>query len=82
MKNKIKRMDLCIMETILNEVNTQGKAKRTKIALNCRIPYQRFIKYICIMIFLNLLNLEKTGEEIFISITLLGKKFLETYSKS
>jgi predicted transcriptional regulator len=70
------------MESILEEVNTQGKGKRTKIALNCRIPYQRFIKYLCIMIFLNLLNLEDTGEEIFISITSFGKKFLEMYSNS
>ncbi len=82
MKNKIKRMDLCIMKIILNEVNTQGKAKRTKIALNCRIPYQRFIKYLCIMIFLNLLNLDETSEGIFISITSLGKEFLETYSRN
>jgi predicted transcriptional regulator len=68
------------MQTILTEVNNQGKAKRTKTALNCRIPYQRFIKYLCIMTFLNLLNLEETGEDIFISITSLGKKFLEMYS--
>lgn len=70
------------MQTILEELTKQGKAKRTKIALNCRIPYQRFIKYLCIMIFLNLLNLEDTGEEIFISITLLGKKFLDMYASS
>jgi len=70
------------MQTILEELTTQGKAKRTKIALNCRIPYQRFIKYLCIMIFLNLLNLEDTGGEIFISITSFGKKFLEMYSSS
>ncbi len=75
-------MDLCIMQTILEELTKQGKAKRTKIALNCRIPYQRFIKYLCIMIFLNLLNLEDTGEEIFISITSFGKKFLDMYSSS
>jgi len=68
------------MQTILEEITKEGKAKRTRIALNCRIPYQRFIKYLCIMIFLNLLNLEDTGEEIFISITSLGKKFLEIYS--
>ncbi len=70
------------MQTILEELTKQGKAKRTKIALNCRIPYQRFIKYLCMMIFLNLLNLEDTGEEIFISITSLGKKFLDMYSSS
>ena len=70
------------MQTILEELTKQGKAKRTKIALNCRIPYQRFIKYLCIMIFLNLLNLEDTGEEIFISITSFGKKFLEMYSSN
>ncbi len=70
------------MQTILEELTKQGKAKRTKIALNCRIPYQRFIKYLCIMIFLNLLNLEDTGEEIFISITSFGKKFLDMYSSS
>jgi len=70
------------MQTILEELTKQGKAKRTKIALNCRIPYQRFIKYISIMIFLNLLNLEDTGEEIFISITSFGKKFLDMYSSS
>ena len=70
------------MQSILNEVYVQGKTKRTKVALNCRIPYQRFIKYLCIMIFLNLLNMEKTGEEIFISITSLGKKFLDMYSES
>jgi len=70
------------MQTILEELTKEGKAKRTKIALNCRIPYQRFIKYLCIMIFLNLLNLEDTGEEIFISITSLGKKFLDMYSSS
>jgi predicted transcriptional regulator len=68
------------MQSILEEITKEGKAKRTKIALNCRIPYQRFIKYLCIMIFLNLLNLEDTGEEIFISITSLGKKFLDMYS--
>jgi len=70
------------MQIILEELTKEGKAKRTKIALNCRIPYQRFIKYLCIMIFLNLLNLEDTGEEIFISITSLGKKFLDMYSSS
>ncbi len=70
------------MQTILEELTKQGKAKRTKIALNCRIPYQRFIKYLGIMIFFNLLNLEDTGEEIFISITSLGQKFLEMYSDS
>jgi predicted transcriptional regulator len=68
------------MQTILEEITKQGKAKRTKIALNCRIPYQRFIKYLCMMTFLNLLNLEDTGEEIFISITSLGKEFLDMYS--
>ena len=75
-------MDLCIMQTILEELTKEGKAKRTKIALNCRIPYQRFIKYLCIMIFLNLLNLEDTGEEIFISITSHGRKFLDMYSSN
>ncbi len=70
------------MQTILEELTKEGKAKRTKIALNCRIPYQRFIKYLCIMIFLNLLNLEDTGEEIFISITSFGKKFLDMYASS
>jgi len=70
------------MQTILEELTKQGKAKRTKIALNCRIPYQRFIKYLCIMIFLNLLNLEDTGEEIFISITSHGRKFLDMYSSN
>ncbi len=75
-------MDLCIMQTILEELTKEGKAKRTKIALNCRIPYQRFIKYLCIMIFLNLLNLEDTGDEIFISITSHGRKFLDMYSSN
>jgi len=79
---KIKRIDLCILQTILNKVNTKGKAKRTNLALECKISYHRFIKYMCIMILLDLLVIQNEKEEIFVSITDLGRKFLKKYSSS
>jgi len=82
MNNKIKRVDLCIMKTILDKANIKGKSKRTNLALECKIPYHRFIKYMQIMILLNLLRMENMEKETFISITNLGKNFLNQYSCS
>lgn len=69
------------MSTILFEVNTRGKSKRTNLALYSRVPYDRFTNYLNVMILLELLILEHTAEGIFVNLTDLGRKFL-THSRS
>lgn len=64
------------MNTILDEVNNRGKSKRTNLALYSRIPYDRFKKYLSVMIILELLSLEETTDGIFVKITQQGRKFL------
>ena len=75
----IQRLSIPIMSTILFEVNTRGKSKRTNLALYARIPYDRFKNYLNVMILLELLILEVTTDGIFVKITELGRKFLTHY---
>ena len=73
----IKRMNLEIVKTILKQIHEQGKSKRTRLALACKLPYDRFVKYLTIMLTLELVLLEDTTDGIFVHITIVGKKFLE-----
>lgn len=73
----IKRMNLEIVKTILKQIHEQGKSKRTRLALACKLPYDRFVKYLTIMLTLELVLLEDTTDGIFVHITTGGKKFLE-----
>ncbi len=73
----IKRMSLEIVKTILKQIHEEGKSKRTRLALACKLPYDRFVKYLNIMLTLELVLLENTTDGIFVHITTGGKKFLE-----
>lgn len=73
----IKRISLDVVKTILDEIKTNGKSKRTKLALSCRIPYDRFTKYMFVMLSLELIILESDAEGIYVNITELGSKFLD-----
>ena len=71
----IKRLNISTMNIILYNLQNNGKAKRTNLALYSRIPYDRFSKYLNKMIVLELVTVEKTDDGIFVHITELGRKF-------
>lgn len=73
---ELKRLGMEMVQIILNELTQSGKRKRTSLALSCKIPYDRFTKYLSMMIRLELLVIEKNDDVIFVNITELGKKFL------
>lgn len=63
------------MNSILYQLQNNGKAKRTNLALYSRIPYDRFSKYLGTMKVLELVAVEEATDGIFVHITELGKKF-------
>lgn len=66
-----------MIKIILYKIKQFGKSKRTSLALNCKIPYDRFTKYLTVLINLELVILEHTVDGIFVNITDLGRRFLE-----
>lgn len=79
MTEKMRRINLDIVELILNELQKCGKSKRTNLALNCKIPYHRFMKYLCVMILLHLLEVTETIKGKYVCITDAGTEFLKSY---
>lgn len=73
----LKRLNLVMVNKILSEIQEKGKCKRTHLALSCKLPYDRFTKYMGVMLVLELLSLESNAEGIFVNITDLGKRFLD-----
>ena len=77
---KIKRMNLCVVKTILQQIQTHGKSKRTNLALVSKLPYDRFSNYLHEMLLLELVLLETTVQGIYVMITDRGRKFIQTHS--
>lgn len=73
----LKRLSLIILEKILAQLIQHGKTKRTRLALTSKLPYDRFTKYLQVMIRLELVVLEPTQDGIFVNVTELGKRYLQ-----
>ena len=78
--HQIRRMDLSIVSDILYQLCKHGELKRTPLALYARIPYNRFRRYMNMMIVLGLIVLETRPNGTFVNITERGKNFLSVAS--
>ena len=78
----LKRISIEVMLTILKEICIHGKLKRTNLSMYCKLPYDRFQKYLYMMNLLDLVSIVSTSDGIFVDHTELGKNFLDTLSTS
>lgn len=77
---RIRRMDLSIVSDILCQLYRHGELKCTPLALYARIPYNRFRRYMDMMVVLELIVLETRPGGTFVNITERGRNFLSVVS--
>ena len=75
----LRRIDLIIVNKILDELYTNGRCKRTNMALICNMSYDRFIEYMRIMIALDLISIEIEKNCKYVNITSVGIAFRNTH---
>ena len=75
----LRRIDLIIVNKILDELYSKGRYKRTNLALICNMSYDRFIQYMEIMITLDLILIEIEKNCKYVNITSAGIAFLKTH---